>query len=606
MAFSVPRNSKTRPLTIIAQDPSVVDQSGEPLLTSVDVPAEELAPGPCGYRVRVVDYDSSTGTLYRPLSEGSRSSSYIDPFANKAIEELLETPQFHQQNVYAIAMRVLRHFEFALGRRVSWQFKSHQIKIVPHAFREANAFYSRDHEAVLFGYFAAPSKATPKDKKRLPENRIYTCLSHDIVAHEITHAILDGVRERFIYPSLPDQAAFHEGFADVVAILSVVSVPELVESILTSDKKGEVQIRDDDDEEFKSGTTKSIMSLNDEIELIAPLASLAEQMGGDSDTARSSALRDSLRIEPNRTALTEAEFQLPHRRGELLVAAVLRSVLKIAKRRALKVSVADQHKYGGRIVSGKQMAEAYAEAARDVLTICIRGLDYLAPVHVTFGGFLAAILTADAELIGNDSSYRYREVILESFGEYGISSLSQCKEGVWKPLDDTRWLRSERTDHHAMMFNPDEVFRYVWENREPLQLSDAYYTRVTVVNPTVRVGPDGMIVCETVVEYVQSATLRGDELHRFGLRRPPSMPPSAKIELLGGGTLIFDVRGKLKYHLRFPVDDPRRQNPIIEDMSNRGLFIGPGSARRSRTSFARLHEQRALRTIKRVGDESWP
>ena len=52
---SVPRSAKTRPLTILAQDPSVLDKDGVPLLTSVDVPAEELAPGPCGYRVRVID-----------------------------------------------------------------------------------------------------------------------------------------------------------------------------------------------------------------------------------------------------------------------------------------------------------------------------------------------------------------------------------------------------------------------------------------------------------------------------------------------------------------------------------------------------------------------
>jgi hypothetical protein len=61
-------------------------------------------------------------------------------FEGKDPEELLGNPQFHQQNVYAIAMRVLGRFEFALGRRVSWKFRTHQLKIVPHAFREANAF----------------------------------------------------------------------------------------------------------------------------------------------------------------------------------------------------------------------------------------------------------------------------------------------------------------------------------------------------------------------------------------------------------------------------------------------------------------------------------
>ena len=35
-------------------------------------------------------------------------------------------------------MRTLAHFEKALGRRVSWSFGGHQLKVAPHAFAEAN------------------------------------------------------------------------------------------------------------------------------------------------------------------------------------------------------------------------------------------------------------------------------------------------------------------------------------------------------------------------------------------------------------------------------------------------------------------------------------
>ncbi len=51
-----------RYVTVIAQDPGVrVDgPKGPILMAKIAVPAEDLIPGPIGYRVQVVDYDSTT------------------------------------------------------------------------------------------------------------------------------------------------------------------------------------------------------------------------------------------------------------------------------------------------------------------------------------------------------------------------------------------------------------------------------------------------------------------------------------------------------------------------------------------------------------------
>ena len=123
-----------------------------------------------------------------------------------------------RQNVYAIVMRTLARFEFALGRRVAWGCAGHQIHVAPHAFAEA--------ERVLLarGSRHASSATSPGNDGKT----VFTCLSHDVVAHETTHAILDGLRGRYLEPSSPDQAAFHEGFADIVALLSVFSLPDVV------------------------------------------------------------------------------------------------------------------------------------------------------------------------------------------------------------------------------------------------------------------------------------------------------------------------------------------------------------------------------------------
>src|SRR5438093_1569463 len=53
-------------------------------------------------------------------------------------------------------------------------------------------------------------------------------LSHDIIAHETTHALLDGMHSRFIEPTHPDALAFHEAFADIVALFQHFSFPEVL------------------------------------------------------------------------------------------------------------------------------------------------------------------------------------------------------------------------------------------------------------------------------------------------------------------------------------------------------------------------------------------
>ena len=159
-----------RKLTVIAQDPSI-RISGKILTADVDIPAEKLLPGPCGHRVKVVDFDASTNTLYEPADiDMGDETTYDDRYApdanrfkNKAglyDATLLGDPRFHAQNVYAIVMRTLARFEFALGRRVAWGSDGHQLHVAPHAFAEANAFYSRADQAIFFGYFVGNSGKT--------------------------------------------------------------------------------------------------------------------------------------------------------------------------------------------------------------------------------------------------------------------------------------------------------------------------------------------------------------------------------------------------------------------------------------------------------------
>src|SRR5262249_2643565 len=97
-----------------------------------------------------------------------------------------------------------------------------RLRIYPHALRAKNAYYSPEHKALLLGYF----KSDIPVEGLLQGSVVFTAVSHDVVAHETTHALLDGVHRRFREATNPDVLAFHEAFADIVALFQHFTLPE--------------------------------------------------------------------------------------------------------------------------------------------------------------------------------------------------------------------------------------------------------------------------------------------------------------------------------------------------------------------------------------------
>ena len=578
--------ARTRKLTIVAQDPSVTDSQGNILTAEVDVPAEELAPGPWGYRVHVIDYDGSTRTLYKPLEYAADGDGVPkDRFKKPSQRTIRENPQFHAQNVYAIVMRTLARFEFALGRRVSWGFRGHQLNVAPHAFADANAFYSERDQALFFGYFPG-RRAT-----------VFACLSHDVVAHETTHALVDGLRERFTDPSSPDQAAFHEGFADVVALLSVFSLRDVTKLLLDRDAGTRAGSRANRRLIDRKRLTSTALRRS-------LLFGLAEEMGEELSLVRGQALRRSVELLPSRAYIKSDEFDDPHRRGELLVAAMMNAFVEVLVSRLESLG-----RIEGNALDRSRVAEEAAESADYLLTMTIRALDYTPPVHLEFPDFLSALLTADHEIRPDDSKYQFRKHLLASFRGYGIDPCPEATrpDAFWpSPRGDE--FRRERTHFESMTRDPDEVFRFIWENRRALGLSDGAYTRVLSVRPCLRIAPDdGFPLRETVAECMQQIKIEAGRLKSLGVEKPKEMPDEQEVCLDGGMTLIFDEYGRLKFAVAkrlLDASDPEvqaRQSRRLADLWRFGYFRkGAALARR----FSAMHRQRAL-GMTRAPAEEW-
>ena len=367
---------------------------------------EELEPGPIGEYIEVIDVDPASGVMYPPV--------YLnDPqlLAQDGLPPSESNPQFHQQMVYAVAMLTIQNFEKALGRPVQWSSTEYdttrnqreqfvkQLRIYPHAFRDANAYYSSQKKAVLFGYFSA----RPSDASLLmPGSLVFSCLSHDIITHEVTHALIDGIYKRYVMPVHEDTLALHEAFSDIVALFQHFTFPEILESQIASTK----------------GNLAGQQWLSQ----------LAQQFG--IAIGQYNALRDAIGRtddgkpvppDPNELARTTE----PHKRGSILVAAIFDAFLSIYKRRT-----ADLYRIAtdgrGILPDGeihpdlvRRLAEEAARTAKQFLSVCIRSLDYCPPVGTTFGELLRAMITADVDLVPNDP-LGFRVALIESFKRRGI------------------------------------------------------------------------------------------------------------------------------------------------------------------------------------------
>jgi hypothetical protein len=610
--------SATRQMTVIAQDPSV-RKAGKPreiLMARITVPAESLGAGPLGYRVQVVDYDASkrrfNGTHELPSAVSAEPAHWRSGHAR-----IVQDYRFHAQNVYALVMKTLARFEFALGRRVGWSFDTHQLKIAPHGMLDANAFYSRAEEALVFGYFPGTSG-----------DAVYTCLSHDVVVHETTHALIDALRERYMDPSSPDQGAFHEGFSDMIALLSVFSQPEVLQRLLLP--RG------------ASGRAPAIIEAR---RLTVPalrksaLFGLADQMGQEIQGARGEALRHSTDLPRDPRLLGQAEFQEWHRRGEVFVAAVMNGFIEAWAARIERAGLPGQKRF-----TVMRVAEEGADIADALATMWIRALDYMPPVHLEFADALSAALTADTEVRPDDSRFDLRNHVRRAFRAYGIKTPTRAhpETGTWQaaPKD----LDYSRVRFDSLRSDADEVFRFVWENRSALELRDGAYTKVLSVRPCVRTGADGFVLRETVAEYYQVAHVTLAELAGRGIAVPAGYRAALRSEqqaakrrraqsladldaqdaadreerelgaeddslasttpLHGGGVLIFDEFGRLKFHVHNDVFG-KRQEKRLQHLWESGQLEATrdrGQLRAARLSS--IHRMRAL-DARRVPAEGW-
>ena len=576
-------------------------------------PWEPLKPGPIGDYVEVIDVDPASNALYDPVDLDAPSivgGDGLDPDESN--------PQFHQQFVYAVAMTTIRNFEQALGRKVFWVLrnpdgkKDHQdkfvgsLRIYPHALRVVNAYYSPQKKALLFGYF--PAVSTPTGVQ-LPGGLVFSCLSHDIIAHETTHSLLDTVLPRYMDSTNPDVLAFHEAFADLVALFQHFSFPEVLHQQIAK-TAGDLA--------SQSLLGELALQFGQATGLYGGLREAIGEIGADGKWV-------PRKPDPSAYKTTTE----PHSRGALLVAALFDAFLTIYKSRVadlLRIATGGSGVLPAGSISEdltNRLAREAAKSAQHLLTISIRALDYCPPVDITFGDYLRALITADVDLVPEDD-HHYRVAIIEAFRKRGLyprDLRTLSEQSLHWPSGDqldaagkkaiavlARKLRSlpKRVHYHDarqttfgilqkfrqeihriitskigsdadFLAKLEEVTGVVLNAKvnkvDGLEKSNgAYAFEVHSVRPVRRRGPGGEEVDNIVLGITQERTLEID---------------GEKRTMLGGCTLIVDLETfGLRYAIRKPIADKRREEQF------RNWVVNPDSnlmVKVAREPIAQLH-----------------
>jgi hypothetical protein len=402
---------------------------------------------------------------------------------------------------------------------------------------------------------------------------VFTCLSHDIIAHEVTHALLDGLHPYFDEPSNRDVLALHEAFADIVALFQHFSYPDVLRNQIAR-------------------TRGDLSSEN-------LLGELAQQFG--QAIGSRGALRSAIGSVDRKTGLwmrSQPDPMLmqntsePHTRGAILVAAVFDAFLTVYKQRTadlIRIATGGS----GVLPEGalhpdlvNRLATEAAEISQHILVMCVRALDYCPPVDITFGEYLRGLITADYDISPIDP-HCYRIALVESFRRHGIypANVRNLSEEslLWRPPADDgaldrffgfreRWARIKENELFQFKAADDRnksflleadlrktfedwlyQFKEIGEKSLSLILTDHKDLRsivqsngrplleVNSVRPAYRVGPSGRTAADLVVEINQQRYGYLDPTRQRRVDRGELKARDPDFIFRGGATLLIDL-----------------------------------------------------------------
>lgn len=340
-------------LGFLLQDPGFPELGANISLSKSEVSI--LGTGTSRFILR--DADRGDTPVFDTLALDIDADHSIEAYLKKGF---VDNRLFHYVNCLATCHDTLEVIEPEIGGRIRW-LSGGPLVVRPHVKKEANAFYDFLSPSLNFGYFESPFLRSPA----------WGCLSHDVIAHELGHAILDSIRPYFSKTLTSDTAAFHESFGDLVAMFAALKHPEIVRHVFRS-----------------TGGNLTHPNI---------LSNLAEQFGVGLDGTQAPYLRSAIgALKYNDNPFAEA-----HEKSTVLTGAVYEIVSRLVKTQGPQTETEFEGSIGN--------------AVRWVRGMILRVLHWLPPTGVSLPAIARLIFAADAQVFPNDSKFRdiAKDVFLE-------------------------------------------------------------------------------------------------------------------------------------------------------------------------------------------------
>lgn len=486
------------PFKAYLQDPLVAKRDPKYGFAEIFVRWEPgLADGPTSSRFAVVDYNGDTDLLAPPAKWNEMDQAFEDPEGYLLDEHNAEPLQFHQVNVWALLQRALSFFEDGngLGRPIPFGFEGNRLIVVPHAGYGQNAFYDRTSKSLQFYYF---------DHE---DNRVYTCLSADVVNHEFGHAVLDGIRPYLFESSLVETGAFHEFIGDLAAIL--------------------ILLRNND---FRRKIAKTTGGNLAEAE---HLSRIAEQFG---EAVKG---QPYLRSACNSLKMSDIkDSDGPHKVSQVLTGAMFDILLALSDHYIdrIKDRIKDRR---------KRAPTAFWNAIQRMQRMAVQPLDLLPPTDVTFRDYAKAVLRVEA-LTNPTDPYGHYDRMLNAFVAREILTAEDKVE-----LSKPRYLYDRlrvNVFHDIENISRSRACAYAFldDNRDALLIPSRQDVIVADLYDAHKLTRQARrLPREIILVYIwrEDVLLEGD---RFGTYA------GQWTSMLCGGTLIFDENGNVLSWTRKP------------------------------------------------------